>query len=274
LIKLLNKKYDFESTQDKEPSVMEYINKVGVSNILTKFKVNYKSKIENYTGNIDVYIDLKENKKGIHMSRIIESINEVIESNNLSKSIEEVGLRILDTLRSKHEFNIGEININTHYFITKSTINTKKFTHEAYEITISVIKENNRDYKKIRTAVIGNTLCPHSLNMTKGKSHIQRAQLIVEIKTEYDSNIDIEKIINKCEDSFTTPTYTLLKSPDEAELVDKMFDNGKFVEDVVRECYVKINNMKIKGEILIKIISNESIHKHNAIAQIHKKIGY
>ncbi len=253
---------------------MEYINKVGVSNILTKFKVNYKSKIENYTGNIDVYIDLKKNKKGIHMSRIIESINEVVESNNLSKSIEEIELRILNTLRNKHEFNIGEININTHYFITKPTINTKKFTHEAYEITISVIKEDNIDYKKIRTTVIGNTLCPHSLNMTKGKSHIQRAQLIVEIKTEYDSNIDIEEIINKCEDSFTTPTYTLLKSPDEAELIDKMFDRGKFVEDVVRECYSKINNMRIKGEILIKIISNESIHKHNAIAQIHKKIDY
>ena len=274
MIKLLSKEYNFESTQDKEPSVMEYINKVGVSNILTKFKVNYKSKIENYTGNIDVYIDLKKNKKGIHMSRIIESINEVVESNNLSKSIEEIELRILNTLRNKHEFNIGEININTHYFITKPTINTKKFTHEAYEITISVIKEDNIDYKKIRTTVIGNTLCPHSLNMTKGKSHIQRAQLIVEIKTEYDSNIDIEEIINKCEDSFTTPTYTLLKSPDEAELIDKMFDRGKFVEDVVRECYSKINNMRIKGEILIKIISNESIHKHNAIAQIHKKIDY
>ena len=273
MIELLNRKYDFDPTQDKKPIVMEYINKVGISNLLTKFKVNYQSKIENYTGNIDVYMDLKENKKGIHMSRIIESINEVVESNNISKSIEEVGLRILNKLKNKHEFNIGEISINTHYFITKPTINTKKVTHEAYEVTINIVKENNTCYKNIKISVIGNTLCPHSLNMTKGKSHIQRAQLIVEIKTKYETNINIENIINKCEESFTTPTYTLLKSPDEAELVDKMFDNGKFVEDVVRECYSNIKNMLTIGEILIKVISNESIHKHNAIAQIHKKIG-
>ena len=236
-------------------------------------KLNIFEGSQYYTGNIDVYMDLKENKKGIHMSRIIESINEVVESDNISKSIEEVGLRILNKLKDKHEFNIGEISIKTHYFITKLTTNTKKFTHEAYEVTINIIKENDIYYKNIKTSVIGNTLCPHSLNMTKGKSHIQRAQLIVEIKTEYEANIDIENIIDKCEESFTTPTYTLLKSPDEAELVDKMFDNGKFVEDVVRECYSKIKNMLSRGDILIKVISNDSIHKHNAIAQIHKKIG-
>ena len=32
-------------------------------------------------------MDLKENKKGIHMSRIIESINEVVESDNISASL-------------------------------------------------------------------------------------------------------------------------------------------------------------------------------------------
>jgi len=45
-----------------------------------------------------------------------------------------------------------------------------------------------------------------------------------------------------------------------------MFANPKFVEDVAREIFAKAKE-RFNGKIHVRVISNESIHKHDVIAE-------
>ena len=76
-----------------------------------------------------------------------------------------------------------------------------------------------------------------------------------------------------CEECFSSPTYSVLKTKDEKFVVEKMFSNPKFVEDLTRECFEKVKETDLKGTIEIKAISYESIHKHNVIAEITREIN-
>lgn len=46
-----------------------------------------------------------------------------------------------------------------------------------------------------------------------------------------------------------------------------MFVNLKFVEDVVREIFVKVKEC-FRGRIYVRVISNESIYKYDVIVEM------
>ena len=124
--------------------------------------------------------------------------------------------------------------------------------------------------KYLETSVIGNTLCPHSLEVTGGKTHIQRCELKLGLNVELDEDLLFEKLIDICEASFSAPTFTVLKTVDEAYLVEQMYANPMFVEDVSRQCLDHVLGLGIEGRVLIKATSFESIHKHDAVAEIQR----
>ena len=85
------------------------------------------------------------------------------------------------------------------------------------------------------------------------------------LEPPYDE-IALEDMIDVVESSFSHPTYTLLKTVDENAVVQGMFANPKFVEDVAREIFAKARE-RFSGKIHVRVISNESIHKHDVIAE-------
>jgi len=84
-------------------------------------------------------------------------------------------------------------------------------------------------------------------------------------------NIEADDIINLVENSFSSPTFELLKRDDEAAVVINAHKNPKFVEDVVRDVLKRIvekyTNLPGNVELTVKSESEESIHKHNAFAE-------
>ncbi len=260
------------ATQDRLPKVKEVIDRVGISGLRTGLKLSNAGNDSHFTAEIDLFIDLSEDRKGIHMSRLVESINEVVSrgSRQTKASFEELGMDILDELKKKHRYSKGEITIRTTLFLSRHTPVTNRLTDEPYDICIGVISRNDKFFKKMRVKAIGNTLCPHSLETTHGKAHVQRAELDLQIEAPIKEKIPLEELIAICENSFSSPTYTVLKTPDEAGVVEEMFRNPKFVEDVARDCFRQARNLKFKGCVKIRATSYESIHKHNAVSEIER----
>ena len=227
-----------------------------------------------YFPNIDIMIDLDGEKKGVHMSRLVESMNEVVSKRvrQTRKSFEEVGVEILKALRKRHSFRRAEVRIMTTMFVERRTPVTNSQTNEPYDVTVGVVWEDDKFSKRLEAKAIGSTLCPHSLNMTGGKSHVQRAELRVAVNTELDTDLPLETLIEICEGSFSAPTYTVLKSLDEASLVERMYTNPKFVEDVVRDCYARLQKENVTGRAWIKAVAFESIHKHNAVSEMERDL--
>jgi GTP cyclohydrolase-4 len=262
-----------QPTQDRLPKVKETIDRVGISGLRTGLKLASNSSETYFTAEIDLFIDLDTERKGIHMSRLVESINEVISkgSRQPKDSFESLGVDILTELKKRHKYSTGEIAIRTTLFLRRHTPITNKPTDEPYDVTVGVIARGDEFFKNLRVIAIGNTLCPHSLETTKGKAHVQRAEVDLQVEVPLKEEIRLEELIEICEKSFSSPTFTVLKTNDEAAVVEDMFKNPKFVEDVARDCFRLAKNLNFKGKVKIRATSFESIHKHNAISEIERE---
>lgn len=261
-----------QATQDRLPKVKEVIDRVGVSGLKTSLRLSRPSGESHFSAEIDLFIDLPEDRKGIHMSRLVESINDVISrgSRRSRASFEKLGMDILLELKKRHRYSKGEIRMKTTLFVSRHTPVTNHLTEEPYDVSIGIRSDGDVFFKNMMVAAIGNTLCPHSLETTHGKAHVQRARVELEIEAPIKEKIPLEDLIDICENSFSSPTYTVLKTVDEAEVVEEMFRNPKFVEDVVRDCFRQARNLKFKGRVKIRAVSYESIHKHNAVSEIER----
>lgn len=261
-------------TQDKEPEIKVGIDRVGVEGIRSHLKILRGNMEFSHLPLIDVMIDLPDDKRGVHMSRLIETINEIIskKTEGIKESLEEFGLEVLDEILKKHSYRRGDITIKTILVIPRTTPVSAKITNEPYDVEVRVVKNGKKSLKSLKVKAIGNTLCPHSLEITNGLAHMQRAEVELEILTDMKTDISLEELIGMAEGSFSSPTFTVLKSEDEKFVVERMYSNPKFVEDLTRECFDKVRALGIEGKVKIKAISYESIHKHNAVSEIERKI--
>lgn len=255
-------------TQDCKPDVEVNLKRVGITKLKTPIQTEWNGKSYRFSPTVEITIDLEKTKKGIHMSRLVEAIAEAVEKESRVKgsSIEEIGAQILDSLSKNHPFRCGEINMDCDFFTEKLTPATQKPTIESHEIKVTVNLVDGVLTKKIRVSVLGNTVCPHSMEVS-GIPHIQRARGILTVESSWDKKVDIEKMIECVEDSFSSEVYTLLKTEDEAEVVKKMHKNPRFVEDVVRQMLYNANKSFCGAKIHAKAVSEESIHRHDVIAE-------
>ena len=62
--------------------------------------------------------------------------------------------------------------------------------------------------------------------------------------------------------------YGLLKRPDEKYVTERAYDNPKFVEDLVRDVALALNQDPRVGGYVVEAENFESIHNHSAFARI------
>lgn len=249
------------------PKVRHTLDKVGVTNIKTLVQTSWKGRTYKFVPKIELTIDLPASRKGAHMSRLVEAITEAIEEGSrlTHYSLEALGKDILAKLMTKHPFTSGEVTIQTDLVVFRKTPVTCKTTSETHEVTVKVSANKGRFKKTLTVKVTGNTVCPHSMEVS-GRPHMQRAIGTLEIETSFENMVDLEEMIRMVENSFSAKTYTLLKTPDEAEVVKTMHQNPKFVEDVCRDIIQAAKKFK-HAKITAKATSQESIHPHDVIAE-------
>ena len=142
--------------------------------------------------------------------------------------------------------------------------------------------------KLIGVKVIGMTACPCAREIIKTigeyhekdipPTHNQRniTTLMIEVPGD-DKSVDANDLIDIAEQSFSSPTYGLLKRKEEAELVLEAHKKPKFVEDVVRDMLSavlkKYKDLPDDVIVISRSESEESIHKHNAFAERVTTLG-
>jgi len=261
-------------TQDEKPVIAEHLRSVGVTNLKTLVQTNWEGHPCKFVPKIQLTVDLPEDRKGAHMSRLIESISESIEEESVKvhESLEILQRRILERLTTKHMYNRGEITFETELVLTRKTPYTRRNTMEAHDIIVTTVTEAGHFYKILKARVLGSTVCPHAIQNTGGKPHIQRAIAELEVKAGIDEKIRLEELIDICDESFSSPVFTLLKTEDESSVIETMYSNPKFVEDVCRELLSKSKERFKNVRVKARAISQESIHRHDVIAEGSVKI--
>ena len=78
----------------------------------------------------------------------------------------------------------------------------------------------------------------------------------------------IEELIEIAESEASCELYGILKRPDEKYVTERAYDNPKFVEDLVRDVALTLNDEPCVLACTVEAENFESIHNHSAFARI------
>ena len=241
------------------------LTKVGVKGLQYPIRVLDKVKKAQYTtAKADLFANLPHHFKGTHMSRFVEIFHSYREDLSMPRFLEMLE-RVREDLNAESAFATLEFP----YFIEKkapvsqlSGIISCQCRYRG-KVTGS-LPSNNKKRFTVAVSVPVTTVCPCSKAISQRGAHNQRG--IVTVELELGPFFWLEDIITLVEDSASSPVYSLLKREDEKYITERAYDNPRFVEDLVRDVYVKLKRLGIFPRFSVEAENFESIHNHSAYA--------
>ena len=112
------------------------------------------------------------------------------------------------------------------------------------------------------------SLCPCSKRISERGAHNQRSHIT--IKAKVDGHLWLEELIDIAEQEASSELFGILKRPDEKHVTERAYDNPKFVEDIVRDVAVRLNDEPRVLAYVVEAENFESIHNHSAYALIER----
>lgn len=248
---------------DKDKRNIE-IQKVGVKNIKYPILVLDKKNEQQHTvANINMYVDLPHHFKGTHMSRFVEVLNQ----SHGEISVKNFG-NILAEMRTHLNAESAHFEVEFPFFMEKSAPVSGAKGLIDYSCRFSGSSSSTEQDFVVSVAVPVTSLCPCSKEISERGAHNQRS--IVTVNFRFSKFTWIEDIIALVEESASCEIYSLLKRPDEKYVTEKAYDNPRFVEDLVREIYLRMNKLESVSWFSIEAENFESIHNHSAYAYVEK----
>lgn len=269
------------------------LTRVGVTGVkkLVHIKRPNKKSVLPLTVTIDLFVDLPASQKGSHMSRNLELITEIIDSTLKTPvfDLETFCAETAERLLKKHEYaTFSEVKAEADYFLDVIYPSGQKGS-EPYKLKAEARAKSNGELKKlIGVQVIGMTACPCAMEVVRkldgrkknypAPTHNQRniGTLMIEVPRGTET-VDADDMIAIVEEAFSSPTFSILKRKEEAELVLHAHAKPKFVEDVVRDILSTVlktyKSLPDECIVIVRSESEESIHKHNAFAERITTIG-
>ncbi len=241
------------------------INKVGVKDVKYPISVlDKQNKSQNTIGTINMYVNLPHKFRGTHMSRFIEILNKYHNRLHIDTMSD-----ILHEMKDKLEAEEAHMEMTFPYFIEKvAPVSAIKSLME-YECTYCGNLKNDEETFVIKVKVPITSVCPCSKEISDYGAHNQRSYVTIEVKIK--NFIWFEDLIEIAENAASSPVYAILKRVDEKYVTEKGYDNPMFVEDIVREMAVALNQLDEIDWYHIESENFESIHNHSAYACIDSR---
>ncbi len=302
--------------QDSNSSLVIALDKVGIVDLEKKVEIVQENKRYSFYPKISALINLPAQQRGIHMSRTSETIEEIINDVIFrpTPTIERVGDRIVKKLLEKHPYTTkAEVKLKGR-IVVQVRESEQRTIQKSYDISSYVLAEKKKsgviDFNYfIGASAVGITVCPCAkemsqeyaeeiiksrkdiniseedikklINILPFSSHNQRSKgtIVVQIKDLNSHIVDVLDIIDIIEESMSGRIQSVLKRPEEAELVRSAHLKPLFSEDVIREMAKNFitrdfPNLEDNFKISFKIESYESIHPHNVYAELTTTLGH
>ncbi|MCB9836976.1 MAG: GTP cyclohydrolase I FolE2 [Phycisphaera sp.] len=253
---------DVQGLQDQRQVA---IDKVGVKNVTYPMLLKTRDgKTQQTVAKINMYVALPHHQKGTHMSRFLEVLNEHHQEPLTPDRIPEVTAAIRDRLNAE----TAHFEASFTYFISKPAPVTGMKGLMDYEVTFEC---ESGVPGAISSFIIGvaapaTSLCPCSKEISEYGAHNQRCRIAARVK--FEGTLWIEDLVEILESAASSPVYAVLKRPDEKYVTEAAYDNPKFVEDIIRDLALALDADDRITWYEIDSENFESIHSHNAYAQI------
>jgi len=164
------------------------------------------------------------------------------------------------------EADSGYIEMHFPYFINKKAPVSGVESLLDYEVSLIGEIKAGVTSTRIKVQIPVTSLCPCSKSISDYGAHNQRSYVTLNARTS--GFIWIEELIDIVEKQVSCELYGLLKRPDEKYVTERAYDNPKFVEDMVRDVAVRLNEDERIVAYVVESENFESIHNHSAYARI------
>jgi GTP cyclohydrolase I len=261
----MNKPVTIPDVQSSADTRHLAIDKVGIKDIKYPVRIKERAGGDQHTiANFNMYVNLPHNFKGTHMSRFVEILNENEHEITL-QSFKDM----LTEMTERLEADSGHIEMKFPYFIRKSAPVSGVKSLLDYDVTfLGDIIANGSPSITLKIIIPVMSLCPCSKKISDYGAHNQRSHVTITAKT--NGFLWVEDIIDIVEQEASCELYGLLKRPDEKYVTEYAYDHPKFVEDMVRDIAVKLNDENRISSYIVESENFESIHNHSAYAMIKK----
>lgn len=278
--------------QAARPERLYRLSRVGVRGVRKPVVVARPGRDVTLNTEFDIFVDLPAEQKGVHMSRNLEAVAELLDERleRPVESLERFVSRLAEILLERHGYaQDSDVRAVADYFLPREFGGAKSV--ERYRLFAEGRAVRGQDgrptvRKLIGVEVVGMTACPCAMETSRRLlaargvdhpeagptiTHNQRnvTTLLVEVPSEHE--VEADDLVDLVESSLSAPTFEILKRRMEGELVMRAHDKPMFVEDVVREVLDKVKTdyarLPDDTHVIVRSEAMESIHKHNAYAE-------
>jgi GTP cyclohydrolase I len=251
---------DIQSVADARNIAIE---RVGVKSVVYPIQVAGPEGAQHTIAHVDLYVGLDAAVKGTHMSRFLE----VLEAGVPELSYQSVHA-LMQTMVERLGARRGYMQFRFPYFVRKTAPVSKVQSLMDYHVTLTAEQIDSRFFFTQEVLVPVTSLCPCSKNISQYGAHNQRSHLT--LAAEIAADMPIEVLVGIAESVASCELWGLLKRPDEKYVTERAYENPKFVEDLVRDLALALDQ---DARILSYSVASEnfeSIHNHSAYARIER----
>jgi len=207
-------------------------------------------------------VGLPPELKGTHMSRFVEMLERERPALTL-RDLRQMFAEMLVHLQA----NSGRIELRFPYFIRKTAPVSGVASLLDIDAGIDIwAAPGGRVDMALAVTVPVTSLCPCSKEISAYGAHNQRSHL--SLRVELRADMTLEELVRIAEEQASCEVFGLLKRPDEKWVTERAYDNPKFVEDLVRDIALRLQDEARIDAWSVASENFESIHNHSAYALI------
>ncbi len=258
--------HDIPDVQSYEDRRNTPINRVGIKDIKHPLSISDRgSNAQHTVGNWLMTVALPPQKKGTHMSRFTQLLTDnegvVLSLSNFHSLCSDM-IRLLES-------NAGTLSVEFSWFVAKQAPVSSVPGKLDYNVTLcSEVAADTTLTTTVKVVVPVTTLCPCSKEISAYGAHNQRSHVTIEATVDPDSGFFWEELIDIAEAEASSELFSQLKRSDEKHVTERAFDNPKFVEDLIRDIAIRLNDEKRIARYRLEVENFESIHNHSAYAVV------
>ncbi len=254
-------------TQNSEDTRQIVIDKVGIKDIAHPIVfIDREGNKMPTVGNFTMTVALPKHVKGTHMSRFIEILNEEpceFSAFNFNQ--------IIDKIRTRLDSDTAHVTLNFPFFRKKIAPSSGATSLMDYQATLYGALNQGKSEVAMKVVVPVTSLCPCSKSISKYGAHNQRSHITIKATPVAGQALHLEDLIDLAERKASCELYAILKRDDEKFVTERAYDNPAFVEDLVRDIALELNNNPNISYYRLESENFESIHNHSAYALIENQ---
>ena len=213
----------------------------------------------------NVYVALPADRKGTHMSRLVELLEERAAPG--AKPLTVANLRdLLEALVTRLDTAGGRIELAFPFFVRKTAPVSGVASLLDYEVKLEGEIGATGYRQTVSVSVPVTSLCPCSKESSDYGAHNQRS--VITITAREREPVYLAELLRVAEEEASAELYGILKRADEKYVTERAYDNPRFVEDLVRDVAARLAADPRLDGFVVEAENFESIHNHSAYARI------